>query len=166
MESLLTTPVRPAEVVIGKLIPYLVIGAFDVVMTFMVGYFAFGIHMRGSFLELLLLSLLFLVGTSMLGIFISSATKVQVMSIQAAMVVTYLPSFILSGFIFPIKNMPLLIQGVTYLVPARYMVSSIKAIVLKGIPAALLEVQIILMVLFALAMMILGISKLGTTVTD
>ena len=119
MESLLSTPVRPLEVIIGKLVPYIVIGAFDVVLTFTVGYFVFDIQLRGSFLELLMLAVLFLFGTSMLGIVISSVTKMQVLSIQAAMVITYLPSFILSGFIFPVKNMPVIIQGITYLIPGE-----------------------------------------------
>jgi ABC-2 type transport system permease protein len=164
MESLITTPVRPLEVVAGKIIPYLVIGAFDVVVTFLAGYFIFGIHLRGSFLELLLLALLFLFGTSMLGIVISAVTRVQVVSIQAAMIITYLPSFILSGFIFPIQNMPMLIQGLTYLIPARYMIVIIRSIVLKGIPAMFLKAQIIFMALFALLVFIAAVSRLRSSI--
>jgi len=166
MESLITTPVRPGEVMAGKIIPYLVIGTFDVVMTFLVGHFIFDIQIRGSFIELLSLSLLFLTGTSALGIVISSVTRVQVLSIQAAMIATYLPSFILSGFIFPIKNMPLVIRGVTYLIPARYMIALIKGIAMKGVAATLLSTQIIFMLLFACAMLFLGMKKIRLTIPD
>lgn len=160
METLITTPVRPAEVVVGKMIPYLGLGAFDVVMTFLVGYFIFGIHLRGSFIELMLLSVLFLIGTSGLGIMISSATRVQVFSIQLAIIITYLPSFILSGFIFPIKNMPVVIQGISYLIPAKYMMVIIRGIVLKGVAASFLYTQIIFMLIFAAVFVIIGIKKM------
>jgi len=166
METLITTPVRPFEVMTGKLIPYLIIGTFDVVMTFLVGYFFFGIYLRGSFVELLLLSVLFLIGTSTLGILISSVTKVQVLSIQAAMVVTYLPSFILSGFVFPIQNMPMVIQAITYLIPAKYMITIIKGIVLKGTAASLLTAQIVFMAVFAVVAVLLGIRKFRLTIND
>ncbi len=164
MESLLSTPVRPFEVMAGKLIPYLVIGAFDVTLTFAIGYFVFGINMRGSFLELLALSMLFLVGTSTLGLVISSATRIQVLSIQVAMLLTYLPSFILSGFIFPVKNMPVIIQGITYLVPAKYMIYLIKGIVLKGVAASLMYMQILFMLIFAGAILAISIRKFRLTV--
>ena len=164
MESLLSTPVRPFEVMTGKLLPYLVIGAFDVAVTFGIGYFVFGITMRGSFLELLALSMLFLVGTSTLGLVISSATRIQVLSIQVAMLVTYLPSFILSGFIFPVKNMPVIIQIITYLVPAKYMIHIIKGIVLKGVAASFMYVQIIFMLIFAIAVLAISIRKFHITI--
>ncbi|PKL39079.1 MAG: hypothetical protein CVV44_09440 [Spirochaetae bacterium HGW-Spirochaetae-1] len=166
METLITTPVRPFEVMTGKLIPYLIIGTFDVVMTFLVGYFFFGIYLRGSFIELLLLSVLFLIGTSTLGILISSVTKVQVLSIQAAVVVTYLPSFILSGFVFPIQNMPMVIQAITYLIPAKYMITIIKGIVLKGTAASLLATQIVFMAVFAVVAVLIGIRKFRLTIND
>jgi ABC-2 type transport system permease protein len=88
METLITTPVRPAEIMTGKLIPYLIIGAFDVSMALVLGHALFDIHLRGSFLELLGLSVLFLTGTSARGVVISSVTRAQVLAIQAAMLVT------------------------------------------------------------------------------
>ncbi len=93
METLITTPVRGYELVLGKLIPYLIIGLFDVAETITLGYFVFDVPLRGSFVELGLVSLLFLAGTSSLGILISAATRVQVLSVQAAMVVT-LPALV------------------------------------------------------------------------
>ncbi len=166
METLITTPVRPAEIMIGKIIPYLVIGAFDVAMAMALGFFVFDIHMRGSFLELLALSMVFLTGMSALGMVISSVTRVQVLSIQAAMIVTYLPSFILSGFVFPVKNMPVVIQAITYLIPAKYMIVIIKGIALKGVPATLLHTQVVFMVGFAVFMLVLCMKKIQLTIPE
>lgn len=161
MESLITTPVRSWEVIAGKLIPYIFIGIFDVVITYLVGHFVFGIPIRGSFTELLLVSVLFLIGTCTFGLVISSATRVQVLSIQVAMIATYLPTILLSGFIFPIKNMPVILQAITYIIPARYMIALIKGIALKGVAASLLSTQIIFMAAFALLMIFVGIKKIN-----
>lgn len=164
METLITTPVRPAEVVTGKLLPYLLIGAFNICMTFLIGYFVFDIYMRGSFLALMVLALLFLIGTSSFGIWISSATRVQVVSIQIAIVMTYLPSIILSGFVFPISNMPFPVQMITYFVPAKYMIAIIEGITLKGISVSLLYLQIIFMFVYAALMLGLSIKRLKLTI--
>ena len=161
MESLITTPVRSYQIIIVKLLPYIFIGIFDVVITYLVGYFVFDIPIRGSFAELMLVSTLFLIGTCTFGLVISSATRIQVLSIQVAMIATYLPTILLSGFIFPIKNMPIILQAITYIIPARYMVSLIKGIAIKGLAASLLSTQIIFMVIFALVMVIVGIKKIN-----
>lgn len=159
MESLITTPVRTFELVIGKLVPYIVIGMFAVVMTCLVGYFVFDVPMRGNFFHLLLVSLLFLIGTCSFGLVISSVTRVQVLSIQTAMIATYLPTILLSGFIFPIKNMPVILQAITYIIPAKYMVAVIKGIALKGLPASMLAVQVLFMAVFAGAMLFISMKK-------
>jgi ABC-2 type transport system permease protein len=159
METLITTPVRGYEVILGKLIPYLFIGVFDVVFVLSIGYFVFNVPVRGSFLDLWLIAVLFLIGTTGLGIMISSATRVQVLSVQVAIISTFLPTLILSGFIFPIKNMPLIIQGITYLIPARYMISVVKSIALKGIGYGLLWAQILFLFVFALTVVVLGVRK-------
>ncbi|HOP29160.1 MAG TPA: ABC transporter permease [Spirochaetota bacterium] len=166
METLITTPVRGWELVFGKLIPYLFIGLFDVMITVCAGYFVFKVPMRGSFIEFYLLALLFLVGTSGLGILISAATRVQVLSVQFAMVATYLPSFILSGFIFPINNMPLLVQGITYAVPARYLIVIVKGIALKGIGVMMLRVQIVFLLIYAAAVLIIAVKKMSLTLPE
>jgi ABC-2 type transport system permease protein len=159
METLITTPVRGYEVILGKLIPYLFIGVFDVVFVLSIGYFVFNVPVRGSFLNLWLIAVLFLIGTTGLGIMISSATRVQVLSVQVAIISTFLPTLILSGFIFPVKNMPLIIQGITYLIPARYMITVVKSIALKGIGYSLLWTQILFLVVFALIVVVQGIRK-------
>lgn len=160
MESLITSPVRRFEIVIGKLIPYLFIGVFDIVAAVLAGYFIFDVPLKGSFTELYLLALLFLAGTSSLGIFISSATRSQVLSVQVAMVATYLPSFILSGFIFPVENMPFAVKIITYLIPAKYLIVLIKGIELKGVAASILWTQIVFLAIFCAVVMTLSIKKL------
>ncbi len=166
METLITTPVRPFEVFIGKLIPYMLLGVFDIVVTLSIGYFVFGIPLKGSFVELASLALLFLAGTSGLGIMISSATRVQVLSVQIAIMVTYLPSFILSGFIFPINNMPLLIRVITYIIPAKYLITIIKGIALKGVGASLLWTQVAFLCAFTALVMAVSIRKFTLTLPE
>ena len=160
METLITTPLRATELIAGKIIPYLFIGFFDVIMAVSVGYFLFDVPLKGSFVEFYLLALLFLTGTTGLGILISSATKVQVLSVQAAMIMTYLPSFMLSGFIFPIKNMPVVLQFFTYLIPAKYLIIIIKGIALKGVGIAMLWTQILFLFLFTCLVLIVCSKKL------
>jgi ABC-2 type transport system permease protein len=166
METLITTPVRPWEMVTGKIIPYLIIGLFDVILTACTGYFVFDVPIKGSFIEFYLLALLFLAGTSSLGLVISTVTKMQVLSVQIAMVATYLPSFILSGFIFPIENMPVFVQGITYLIPARYLIVLVKGIVLKGVAASLLWMQIVFLAIFASVVIFIGIRMLSTRLPE
>ncbi len=160
METLITTPLRSFELVFGKLAPYLVIGLFDVIIMLSTGFFIFDVPVKGSFIELYILSLLFLIGTSSLGMLISSATRSQVLSVQIAIMITYLPTMILSGFIFPVQNMPYLIQAITYLVPAKYLILLIKGIVLKGISATLLWMQIVFLFIFAVMVIAITIKKI------
>ena len=166
METLITTPVRGYEVVLGKLIPYIFIGIFDVVCALAIGYFVFDVPFRGSFLELILIAVLFLIGTSGLGILISSITRVQVLSVQLAIVVTYLPSFMLSDFIFPIKNMPIIIQIITYIIPAKYMIVVLKGIILRGVGYPILITQIIFLSLFCILVIALSIRKFRVSLPD
>lgn len=166
METLITTPVRGWELVAGKLIPYLFIGLFDVMITICAGHFVFKVPMRGNFVEFYLLALLFLAGTSGLGILISAATRMQVLSVQVAMVATYLPSFILSGFVFPVSNMPAVVQGITYIVPAKYLITIVKGIALKGIGASLLWMQILFLFMYAVIVLTIAVKKMTLTLPE
>jgi ABC-2 type transport system permease protein len=161
METLITTPLRRYELLIGKIIPYIFIALFDVIITVALGYFLFRVPLRGSFIELYLVTLLFLVGTSGLGMLISSATRSQVLSVQVAIIISYLPTFVLSGFIFPITNMPSAVQAMTYVIPARYLITYMKGIYLKGIGYSLLWTQIVFLFIFALVVTAVCVSKLS-----
>jgi ABC-2 type transport system permease protein len=149
MEQLAATPVSRLEVVIGKLLPYLAIGLFDVALTVVAGMTIFGTPLDGSITLLALLTLLFLVGALGLGIFISAAVKSQVLAMQIAMVATYLPAVLLSGFMFDIASMPAVLRAVTFLVPARYYVTVTRGIFLKGVGAEVLWAQAAFMLAYA-----------------
>ncbi len=158
MEQLASTPVTPFEVVIGKLIPYAAIGLIDIAMITTTGVLLFRVPFRGSVVLLFGLSLLFLLGALGVGIFISAVARSQLVATQAAMVVTYLPSFLLSGFIYTIDNMPPVLRYVTYLFPARYFLVVTRGIFLKGVGLAALGSQAALMIAFAVVG--LGLSML------
>ena len=151
MEQLAATPVGRAEVVLGKLAPYLLIGLFDVALVAVVGVTVLGVPFRGSLLALFGLTTLFLLGALGLGIFISATIKSQVLATQVAMVATYLPALLLSGFMFAIANMPPGLRAFTWLVPARYFVSVTRSLFLKGTGPAELWPQALAMMVFASA---------------
>ena len=138
MEQLAATPVHPAEVIVGKLLPYLVIGMVDVLVTGFIGDAVFHVPFRGSIVYFLGASFLFLLGTLSLGILVSAALKSQMLAVQVAMVVTYLPSFLLSGFMFDIINMPKPLQLISLVVPARYFITLVRGIMLKGVGPSVL----------------------------
>jgi len=156
MEQLISTPVRGSELVLGKLIPYFAIGLLDMVLAVLLGQFMFAIPLRGNVALLFGIASIFLVGVLAMGMLFSIATKSQLLASQLAMTVTFLPAFLLSGFIFAIVNMPRPIQWITYLVPARYFIGILKGIYLKGVGLEILAADTILLVVFAAAMVVLA----------
>jgi len=159
MEQLASTPVTRAEVVLGKLLPYLAIGMVDVAVTSVVGVLLFDVPFRGSVVLLALLSFLFLVGASGLGIFVSAGSRSQLLATQVAMIVSYLPSLLLSGFMFAISSMPAPLRAITYLVPARYFLVVTRGIFLKGVGLGVLRGEAALMALFAVAGVTLAVVR-------
>ncbi|UCF18450.1 MAG: ABC transporter permease [Gemmatimonadota bacterium] len=157
MEQLAATPVHRLEVVVGKLIPYVAIGLFDVALAVIAGRVIFDVPLRGNLFLLTLMTLLFLVGALSFGIFISAAVKTQVLATQVALQTTYLPAILLSGFIFSIATMPIWLRAVTYVVPARYYVTVTKGIFLKGVGLGVLWIEGVAMVVFAIAGLSLAI---------
>lgn len=156
MEQLISTPVKGPELVMGKLIPYFVIGMLDVAIAVAMGQFLFEVPLRGNVLLLFGVSAIFLVGVLSLGLLISIVTRTQVLASQLAMMVTYVPSFLLSGFVYSISNMPKPIQAVSYLIPARYFVALLRGIYLKGVGLQVLGAQAALLVAFGIVMFALA----------
>lgn len=154
MEQLISTPLKGPELIFGKLIPYFAIGMLDVALAVLMGEFLFGVPLRGNVALLFGMAAIFLVGALSLGIVISILTRGQLLASQLAMVLTFLPSFLLSGFMYAIANMPLGVQIITYLVPARYFVTMLKGIYLKGIGLEILVVEAGLLVIFAAALVL------------
>lgn len=152
MEQLIATPVRPSELVLGKLLPYFAIGLLDVLLAVAMGEWLFRVPLRGSPALLLAMASIFLAGALSLGMLISIVAKRQLVASQLAMIVTFLPSFLLSGFMYAIENMPAPIQAMTHVIPARYFVALLKGIYLKGVGLEVLWVQTGLLSLFGIAM--------------
>ena len=149
MEQLAATPVHPVEVVLGKLLPYLGIGLFDVCVVVALGLIVFGVPLRGSPGLLFGASLLFLLGGLGLGIFISAVVRTQLLATQIAILVTYLPGFLLSGFAFDIANMPAALRALSLAVPARYFLVVVRGIFLKGVGPPVLWPQLLALAAFA-----------------
>lgn len=149
MEQLISTPVRKGELILGKLIPYFIIGFFDLLIAVAMGQFVFTVPLRGNLILLLILSSIFLAGALAQGMYFSITAKNQLLATQLAILTTFLPTFLLSGFIYPIYNMPRVIQIITYAVPARYFIAILKGIYLKGEGLSILWPQTLFLSLFA-----------------
>jgi len=159
MEQLISTPIKGWELVTGKLLPYFLIGLLDVALAVLMGEFLFQVPLRGSVALLFALAAVFLAGALALGLVISIVTKSQLLASQLAMVLTFLPSFLLSGFMYAISNMPRPIQLVTYTIPARYFVALLKGIYLKGVGLRILLLEAGLLTVFAVLIVLLAVRK-------
>ncbi len=159
MEQLISTPVKGPELILGKLLPYFAVGMLDVLLAVLMGEFVFDVPLRGSVPLLFAVSAAFLAGALALGMVISIMAKSQLLASQLAMILTFLPSFLLSGFMYTIGNMPKAVQAFTYLIPARYFVTLLKGIYLKGVGLEILGFEALLLVLFGAGMLVLAIVK-------
>ncbi|HOW96744.1 MAG TPA: ABC transporter permease [Kiritimatiellia bacterium] len=159
MEQMMVSPLRPEELVLGKTLPYVLICLATMAMVLLLGYVLFGVAIRGSFLLLGLATLLFLFAALGMGVLISAVTRSQQVAFQVAVIASLLPSIILSGFIFPIRNMPLPIQGVTLILAPRYFVSALRKIILKGAPFQAVWMDLLAMLLLGVAFNLLAAHK-------
>ncbi|NLF07366.1 MAG: ABC transporter permease [Pirellulaceae bacterium] len=160
MEQLISTPVRPGELILGKLAPYFVIGACDVLFAVLMAEFVFHVPFRGNLALLFGLSAIFLIGSLAMGMTVSIVARSQLLSCQVAVVATFLPAFLLSGFIFTIDNMPPVIQAITHVVPARYFVTILKGIYLKGVGLDILGVEAAFLTAYAAVVVFIARIKL------
>jgi ABC-2 type transport system permease protein len=152
MEQLLSTPVRPAELALGKLAAYFAVGFTYMMIALFVGVYIFGVPLKGSLPLLLLSASVFLFGGLAWGIFISAGYRNQLTAYQMGTFTSFLPAYLLSGFIYSISNMPLIIQAIAIFVPARYFINIAKGIFLKGIGLELLWFDLLLLVGYAVMM--------------
>jgi ABC-2 type transport system permease protein len=156
MEQLFTTPVRRGEIIVGKLLPYVALGVLAVLLVLAVGAWVFSVPMRGSLAALAVASLLFLMGMLAQGLFVSVVTKNQMVATQAATLSSMLPTLLLSGFVFPIANMPWALKAVAYVLPATHYVAALRAILLRG--NGFSEVAVHLGALAAFTSVMVGVS--------
>jgi len=158
IEQLIVTPIKPLELIVAKVSPYVFVAFFDLLEVLAIGVFWFGVPIRGSLGLLLGLSALFLLTSLGIGIFISSVANTQ----QEAMLLAFLTMFLsifLGGFFFPIEAMPGWLQTITYVVPLRYMLVIIRGIILKGVGLQVLYQEVIALVIFGVAIMLLAATR-------
>jgi ABC-2 type transport system permease protein len=161
METLFSLPIRAHEFLIGKSIPYFFIGMIDVLMAVIMGQTLFGVVVKSGFWLLMLASALYLCVALSLGLLISILTKSQLVANQVAILITYLPSLMLSDFVFPIVNMPKILQAVTVIVPAKYFIDILNGLYLRNVGLALLwpNFAVLLAMFFLLFMVTLVLLK-------
>jgi ABC-2 type transport system permease protein len=159
MEQLFATPVGRLSVVLGKMLPYVLVGVIQTLLVLVAGAWLFEVPVRGSLLLLFAATLLFLVCVLGQGFLISVVTKNQQVATQAGAVSAMLPALLLSGFLFPVENMPTLLQGISYAVPTRYMISILRGILLQGRGVAELWPPLLGLAALALAMVTLSTLK-------
>ncbi len=132
METLLVSPLRPVHIILGKVTPYILLSFMDALMIILLGYYVFGVPVTGSLILLLLATVVYVSLALSLGIFISTVATSQQMAMFISMLALMLPTIILSGFIFPIENMPVILQWLSAIMPARWFISLLKDIMIKG----------------------------------
>jgi ABC-2 type transport system permease protein len=162
MEQLLVTPARPLEIVLGKTAPYFALGLLEMVSVILVGMIFFQVPFRGSHILVLGFSSLFLLTALGVGLLISITARSQQLATQLSFLVSMLPSMILSGFMFPVASMPRIIQAITVLVPAKYFITALRGILLKGNGLPDLWGEGLALLLFALAITFLCARRFRT----
>lgn len=159
MEQLISTPVRAGELILGKLLPYFALAMMDTVLIVVMSQVVFHVPLRGSVLLLLGMASIFSAGVLCMGLLVSIGAKNQLVASQLGILLTFIPSYLLSGFIFAIPNMPHAIQVVTYFVPARYFITVLKGIYLKGVGLEVLGYEALLLTAFGAATVLLARAK-------
>jgi ABC-2 type transport system permease protein len=161
MEQILSTPLRPAEMVLGKMLAYFAVGLTDAAIAVLVGVFIFSVPLRGSVGLLAVSTCVFLFGALFWGIFLSAAAKTQLQAYQMGILSSFLPAFLLSGFVYSVETMPAAIRVITRIVPARYFVTILKGIFLKGAGIRILGGELGFLLLYAAIVFLLATRKLN-----
>jgi ABC-2 type transport system permease protein len=159
MEQLLTAPVTPSQIIIGKVLPYIGLALLDGILILLFGVFHFGVPFLGSIALLLFFGFIYIAAALSIGILISTLVKTQQMAMMAAQLITVLPSVMFSGFIFEIKNMPVVLQYMTRIVPARYFLLIIRGVMLKGSGLSVLWVEALFLVLLTVILMAIAVKN-------
>jgi ABC-2 type transport system permease protein len=163
IEQLIVSPLRPAELIIGKTIPYALISFLSAHSVLLFAYLLFDVSVKGSYAWLLVGILSFLVCGLGQGLLISTIASTQQVAFILAIITTMMPTFILSGFVFPIRNMPAVVQAITYFIPARYFLVVLRAVMLKGVGPEAFGQDLALLAGFAFLMLFLSSARMGKT---
>ncbi len=159
LEQLIVTPLRPSQLIIGKLLPFVIIGLVDVGLVVLISNLVFSIPVKGGVGLLFLLSLVFLLTTLGLGLFVSTVSRTQQQAMMSSIFFLMLPMIFFSGFVFPIENMPYIIQIITYFLPLRYFFVIIRGLFLKGVGLEVLWPQALALLGFGVAIFGLSIKR-------
>ncbi|MGH9645751.1 MAG: ABC transporter permease [Bryobacteraceae bacterium] len=160
MEQLLSTPVRPIEMALGKLSAHFLLGLADMLIALFVGVVIFGVPLKGSWVLLLFSACVFLYGALAWGLYISAMFRNQLAAYQMGTLTSFLPAFLLSGFIYPLSNMPWIIRVISFIIPARYFIEMTKGIFLKGLGLRYLWFDLLLLIVYAVGISFLAVRKL------
>lgn len=159
MEQILVSPLRPVELIAGKTLPYMLVSLVSAGAIFGAGVLLFDVPVRGSLLALLAVTVVFLAACLGMGLLISSVAATQHVAFMISVISTLLPSFVLSGFVFPIRNMPPLVRLLSFLMPSRYYLAAMRDILLKGAGIAAWADQLAALALFAAAVLALAVAR-------
>ncbi|HQG46346.1 MAG TPA: ABC transporter permease, partial [bacterium] len=159
MEQILVSPVRALEIIAGKTLPYILLAFLAGLLVILFAWIWFGVPFRGEPLWLLFYALIFIYTCLSLGIFISARVPNQQLALMFAMVSTFLPSILLSGFIFPVASMPRLLQYLSYIVPAKYFLVIIRGLMLKGVEGAQLWQPALFLLAFGTVLILISVKR-------
>ncbi len=159
IEQILVSPIRPLELMVGKIIPYVIIAFIDLNIIVTAGYLVFHVPIKGSLFQLAIFSLLYLTSSLGTGVFVSTIAENMQTVMLAAIFISLLPSILLSGFVFPLENMPVAIRVISYFFPGRYFVTAIRGIYLKGVGLSVLWPEALLLLCFSTGIVWLSASR-------
>ena len=159
IEQIIVTPIRPWELITGKLVPFAIVGFIEVFLVLSVAVFWFEVPLRGNVILLLSLCVLFLLNTQGIGLFVSTVSHTQQQAMMTAIFFIMMPMIMLSGFVFPIENMPQIVQYITYLMPLRYFLVIVRGIFLKGVGLDILWPQVVSLGVFGVAILGLAVAR-------
>lgn len=156
LEQLIVTPIKPFQLILGKLIPFVILGFIDVLLVTSIMVFWFGIPIRGDFFFLMIASFLFVLSTVGLGLFVSTISKTQQQAMMIAMFGILMPMIYLSGFVFPIESMPKIIQYLTYIIPLKYFIIILRDVILKGTGFSELYDETVVLLIMGIVILLLS----------
>jgi len=159
MEVLLVSPLRPLQIIAGKVIPYVLLSLINAITIIMLGKWVFRMPMTGSYFLLLFVVIVFIIMVLSLGIFISTVSNNQMTAMLISMVGLLLPTILLSGFVFPTENMPFILQLLSYIVPAKWFIIILKTVMLKGLGLTYIWKELLILIGMTLFFLMLGMKK-------
>ncbi|MFO7258218.1 MAG: ABC transporter permease [Bacteroidota bacterium] len=159
MEVLLVSPLKPVQVVAGKVLPYILLSSINATVILLLGYFVFRMPMQGSLLALMGTTLLFIITTLSLGIFISTVAQTQQMAMMMSLIGLMLPTIMLSGFVFPIDSMPWPLRVLSNIIPAKWFILILKGLMLKGVSITYLWKEVLILIMMTLALIGISVKK-------